>query len=401
MTTRGIAVAVRRVELADEALVEQRAEAVEGVELRPGRVVQVGRHRLDRLDRRPGEDRQQLEQSLLGGRQQLVAPFDRRAKRLLALRQVAGAAAERLEAAGEPIPERVGREEVEAGGRELDCKRQPVEAAADLGDRGGVVVGQPEVRPDAASPLDEQLDRLELAEVVGRGARRSRWERQRRNRHHVLASHAQRLAARHEHLQARAVGEQPDERRRGNRHLLEVVEDDQDLLRAELAAQLVERRALGGVAEADRGRDQGEHGVAVGCRDEFDEVDAVGEPVDLVGGGADGEPGLAAAAGTGQRDEPDVLVVEALANGAELRVAADERGCLGRKVVRPEVEGRQRSELSRQPRTGQAGRDAATARGPSVDVPRGREAWRRRGADPRRSRRSPRTAGPGRRDRPT
>ena len=166
----------------------------------------------------------------------------------------------------------------------------------------------------------------------------------------MLASHAQRLPTRHEHLQARAVGEQPDERRRGNRHLLEVVEDDQDLLRAELAAQLVERRALRGVAEADRGRDQGEDGVAVGCRDEFDEVDAVGEPVDLIGGGADGEPGLAAAAGTGQRDEPDVLVVEALANRAELRIAADERGCLGRKVVRPEVEGRQRSELSRQPR---------------------------------------------------
>ena len=36
----------------------------------------------------------------------------------------------------------------------------------------------------------------------------------------------------------------------------------------------------------------------------------------------------------------------------ELRVAADERGCLGREVVRPEVEGRQRRELGRQPRMG-------------------------------------------------
>ena len=116
---------------------------------------------------------------------------------------------------------------------------------------------------------------------------------------------------------------------------------------AQPAAQLVERRALRGVAEADRGRDQGENRVAVGRRHEVDEVDTIGEPVDLVGGGTDGEPCLAAATGPGQGDEPDILVVEALANRPELRVAANERGCLGRKVVRTEVEGRQRSELGR------------------------------------------------------
>ena len=54
-------VAVDRLELADEALVDERAEAVEGVELRAGRVVQVRRHRLDRFDRRAGEDGQELE----------------------------------------------------------------------------------------------------------------------------------------------------------------------------------------------------------------------------------------------------------------------------------------------------------------------------------------------------
>ena len=349
----GHAVAVGRVERPDEALVEQRAEAVEGVELRAGRVVQVRSHRLDRLDRGSGEDRQQLEQPLLRGRQQLVAPLDRRAERLLALRQVAGTAAERLEAAGEPIPERLGREKVQPGRSQLDRQRQPVEPATDPGDRGRVVVGQPEVRPDAARPLDEQLDRLELAEVVGRGARTGRGrERQWRNRHHVLAPHAQRLAARHEHLEARAFGEQLDDRWRGDRDLLEVVENDQDLLCAEPAAELVERRAFSGVTEADRRCDEGKDRIAVGCGDEVDEVDAVGEPVDLVGGGTDGEPGLAAAAGTGERDESDVGVVQAISDGAEFRVAANERGCLGREVVRPEVEGRQRKELSRQPRKG-------------------------------------------------
>ena len=77
----------------------------------------------------------------------------------------------------------------------------------------------------------------------------------------------------------------------GDGDLLEVVEDEQDLLRAELAAELVERRALRGVAEAERRRDQGEDGVGVGRGDEVDEVDAVGEPVDLVGGGPDARGG--------------------------------------------------------------------------------------------------------------
>ena len=217
----------------------------------------------------------------------------------------------------------------------------------------------------------------------------------------MLAPDAQRLAARHEHLQARAVGEQLDDRWRGDRDLLEVVEDDQDLLRAEPAAELVERRALGRVAEADRRRDQREDGIAVGRGDEVDEVDAVGEPVDLVGGGTDGEPGLAAAAGTGERDEPDVGVVEALADRPELGVAADERGCLGREVVRPEVEGRQRQELSRQARMGEL---EEPLRPPEVLQSMLPEVAQRRAVrEPAldEARRSRRTAGPGRRDRPT
>ena len=72
----------------------------------------------------------------------------------------------------------------------------------------------------------------------------------------LLAADAERLPARHEQLEARAVGEQLDEGRRGDGDLLEVVEDEQDLLPAEPAPERVERRALRPSAEADRARDQ-------------------------------------------------------------------------------------------------------------------------------------------------
>jgi hypothetical protein len=91
-----------------------------------------------------------------------------------------------------------------------------------------------------------------------------------------------------------------------------------------VAAKLLERRSLPRLAEAQRRRDEREDGVGVGRADEVDEVDPVGEPVDLVRSSPDPEARLAAAAGAGQRDEADILVVEALADRAELSVAADE-----------------------------------------------------------------------------
>ena len=343
------ALAVRGIELPDKALVDQRSEAVDRVQLDAGRCVKLCCHRLDRLDRCPGEDRQDLEQTLLRRSEQLVAPLDRRPEGLLPLGQVARATAERLPAGGEPVPQRLGREEVEPRCRELDRQRQPVEAAADVGNGGGVVVGEPEVGPDPARPLDKELDRLELAELIGtRGARRAGRQRQGWYGHELLAAHPERLAAGHEQLQPRAVGEELDERRAGDRDLLEVVEDDEELLGAELAAELIERRTLRGIGQPECGGDLGEHGVGVRRGDEVDEVDAVREPVDLVGGGPDRKPCLAGPTGPGERDETDAGVVQARPDRPQLGIAADEGGRLRRQVVRPEVEGRERRKLRSQ-----------------------------------------------------
>ena len=132
-------------------------------------------HGLDRRDLRIREHRQQLEQALLAGLEELVAPVHRRPQRLLALGEVAGTAAQQAEPVVEPVAQHLRREQREAGGRELDRQRQAIEPAADLRDGGGVVVRQLEVRVDDAGAVDEQLHGLELADGLapwrGRGRR--------------------------------------------------------------------------------------------------------------------------------------------------------------------------------------------------------------------------------------
>ena len=129
-----------------------------------------GRDGLDGANVRVGEDRQALEHPLLGGLEERVAPVDRGPERLLALGDVARRAAEELEAAAQAIAQRLGREQAEASRGELDGEREPVEPAADLDDRRRVVVGDREVGPDGARPVDEQLDRLDPRHLRGRQA---------------------------------------------------------------------------------------------------------------------------------------------------------------------------------------------------------------------------------------
>ena len=59
----------------------------------------------------------------------------------------------------QPHSQRGRREEVEPGRGQLDRQRQPVEPANDVGDGGGVGLGQAEVGIGVLSPPDEQVDR--------------------------------------------------------------------------------------------------------------------------------------------------------------------------------------------------------------------------------------------------
>ena len=80
------------------------------------------------------------------GLEELVAPVDGRSQGLLALGEVARAAAQEAEPVVEPVAQDLRREQPEAGGGELDRQRQAVEPAADLRDGGR------RCRPSARSP---------------------------------------------------------------------------------------------------------------------------------------------------------------------------------------------------------------------------------------------------------
>ena len=114
-------------------------------------------------------------------------------------RQVAGAAGEEVEPLLEPFEDRLRREQLHARGRELDREREPVEAAADPGDRRRVFVGELEAGLDRLRPVEEELDRGRARETgvaiaVGVG------QRERRHRELALLAEVQRGLARHERL---------------------------------------------------------------------------------------------------------------------------------------------------------------------------------------------------------
>ena len=88
----------------------------------------------------PCEDGEAREERLLVGAEQVVAPVDRRAKRLLARRHVARAAGQQVKALLEPGEQRLRGEQLDPCGGKLDREREAVEADADLGNRRRVRV---------------------------------------------------------------------------------------------------------------------------------------------------------------------------------------------------------------------------------------------------------------------
>ena len=132
----------------DEALVGEERQAVDDVD-----AVELARRPADRLGAvelaAADEDRQPGEQAALARAEQVVAPGDRAAERLLALGQVARAGRQDAELVLEPLEDRLGREELHPGRRELDRERHPVEPGGDPRDGRRVLVRDPEVGPDA------------------------------------------------------------------------------------------------------------------------------------------------------------------------------------------------------------------------------------------------------------
>ena len=219
------------------------------------------------------EHGQPVEQPAGAGFEQVVAPRDRPAQRLLALRQVPRARRQQREVVLEPGEDLFGRQELDPRRGELDGQRHPVQPRGDPADRRRVGVGQLEVRvaPSGARATNSWTDFEPLQRCRGHGAqlgrqvqplqlgeaRRVGWRGQPGHRELLLAGDAQGGPAGDEDPQARraARAARRSDRRRVD-HLLEVVEDEQHLAVAQRLGDAVDHGPARLVGHADRARDR-------------------------------------------------------------------------------------------------------------------------------------------------
>src|SRR5688572_26441995 len=133
---------------------------------------------------------------------------------------------------------------------------------------------------------------------------------ERAQRDQALAVETEPLAARRQDGDPwRRVEQELDDRRRGGKDVLAVVEHDE--MAAAIEARLHQRREVLSrrLADAERQGDGGEDPVRVAQRRKIDEPDAVGVGPGSRGGPRDleGQARLSAAADPGERDEPRLL----------------------------------------------------------------------------------------------
>ena len=153
----------------DQARFGQSCDAVENVE---AEILLRGADRLDRVKVGPAsEDRDPAEQGLLGGREQVVAPFDRGAQGLLPGRAIASATLE-PGSAHLPIVRRwqIGDEPCSQVAPSSRASGRPSRRLTIAAMAGAAASAELEVGPHGASPVEKQLDRRAAARSAAVGA---------------------------------------------------------------------------------------------------------------------------------------------------------------------------------------------------------------------------------------
>jgi len=271
-----------------------------------------------------GEHPQPSEQRLLLLGQQVVAPGDRVPQRAQALGQVGGAAGEQGQPVGQARQQRLGRQDLDPGGGQLDRQRQPVEPAADLRDRRRIVVGEAEGRVGGVRPLDEERHRGDGRQDGGRRHRRRIGHGQRRHRILPFGPDAEGRAARRQDRQPGATIEERRQLGSDRHHLLQVVQQEQQVAASQRRRQGAPQRHAGNLAHAEGLGDRRDNEVGVADRRQTDEGDTVRELGRQVGADLERQPRLADPAGTGQRQQPHTLA-QSGGDLGDLPLAADER----------------------------------------------------------------------------
>ena len=194
------------------------------------------------------------------------------------LGQVLAAAGEQPEPVTEPAEQRLRREQPGPGGGQLDGQGQPVEECAHLRHCGRVGLGQLEPPPGHSGAGHEQLDRLGLPQGL-EGVL-------------VLVLQGEQQPAGDQHPQPRAGPEQPGDRAPAVQDLLEVVEDHQHALVADVPGKRLTRRLQPLERDPEHPGDLGEDAIAVPDQGQVHEERAGREVVDRCCRHGTGEPGL-------------------------------------------------------------------------------------------------------------
>jgi hypothetical protein len=261
------------------------------------------------------------------------------------LRKVAPPAREDLEPLLQAREQRLRRDHLDAGGRELDRQRQPIKASADLGNDSSVFGGDSEISSHRASSLQKQVDSLIRLGLVCGISRRT--QSQRRHRVLMLARNVQRGSARREHLETRGRSEKFANHGGGGQQMLEIVEDEEHLLLGQVSPDRGFEGLPGYFAQAQRLRHRRWHEFSRRyCRKLYEE-ESVFELVDQIARRMKCEPRLARATRPRERYEPNSFRAQERGQLREFMLAADQRGRLNRQIGRPVPERLQRRKFRR------------------------------------------------------
>ncbi len=192
------------------------------------------------------KDPQPTEDYPLLGAQQIMAPRQRGAQGLVALRVVAASTLQYVETRLESGQHRLRWQRPYPRRGELERQRQPVETSTQLGHRRRIFGRQLKHWLDLVRTLNEQLDRGYLAECLHiRGC--IRWRcRQGADELQPFATQPQRLAAGGQHDQVRTGLEQLAEARRGLEQVLAIVDHQQKPSATQEQPQAIGKRQLPG-----------------------------------------------------------------------------------------------------------------------------------------------------------
>jgi hypothetical protein len=156
----------------------------------------AGNHGLDRLERETSsENCETVQNRALGFGEQLVAPVERRAERLVPRQRGAAAAGQETKPIIKACRELSQSKRVDPAGGEFDCECNAVEPAANIGNDRRVGVGQLKSVKHRGSPFDKELDGRKSQGFLGFEPDRRRWNAERQQAIKPFAGRAQRLPA--------------------------------------------------------------------------------------------------------------------------------------------------------------------------------------------------------------